>query len=103
MFPFHDATAALNEPQSARMEQRTKPHVKAAIQKAAALMGIDETAFVTNAAYERAQETILAHERTILSAEDRDVFFAALETPPAPADELRDAFKLHDRLVVHDD
>ncbi len=55
MRSFKDAKEALAEPKSARMEQRTKPHVKATIEQAAALMGVDATSFVTNAAYERAQ------------------------------------------------
>ncbi|MEE9209480.1 MAG: DUF1778 domain-containing protein [Kiloniellales bacterium] len=102
MLPFDDAAEALDEPKSARMEQRTKPHVKAAIRKAAALMGVDETAFVTNAAYGRALETIKAHERTVLSAEDRDVFFAALEAPAAPTEALVEALRTHDRRAVDD-
>ncbi len=102
MLPFDDGTRALDEPKSARMEQRTKPHVKAAIQKAAALMGVDETAFVTAAAYERALESIAAHERTVLSAQDRDVFLAALEAPAAPTEALREAVRMRDRRVIDD-
>ena len=102
MLHFTDLTAAVDEPKTARMEQRTKPHVKAEIQKAAALMGIDETAFVTNAAYERARASIEAHERTVLTAEDRDVFLAALDSPATPSAAMREAFDLHGRTVVDD-
>ncbi len=102
MRSFKDAKEALAEPKSARMEQRTKPHVKATIEQAAALMGVDATSFVTNAAYERARETISAHERTVLSAEDRDVFLAALEDPSAASDALREALRLHAARVVDD-
>ena len=73
MLNFNDSAAAIDEPKTARMEQRTKPHVKAQIQRAAALLGVDETTFVTSVALERAQATIVDHERTILSAEDRDL------------------------------
>jgi len=83
------------------MEQRTKPHVKAEIQKAAALMGIDETAFVTSAAYDRACATIRDHERTVVTAEDREVFLAALEAPAAPSEAMRRAFALHDQIIVN--
>ena len=103
MIDFNDAAAALDEPKSARMEQRTKPHVKAEIQKAAALMGIDETAFVTNAAYERALAAIRDHERSVLTADDRDAFLAAMDAPPAPSDAMRRSFDLHDRMIVDDD
>ena len=103
MLQFKDSTGALDEPKSARMEQRTKPHVKATIDLAAALLGVDSTAFVINAAYERAQEAIKAHELTVLSAEDRDVFLAALENPAPPTDALREAFRLHDARIVTDE
>ncbi len=100
MLPFKNSVDVVDEPKSARMEQRTKPHVKATIERAAALTGIDATSFVTNAAYERARETILAHERTVLSAPDRDVFLAALENPAAPTDALREALGRHGARVV---
>ena len=50
MLSFHDSAATIDEPKTARMEQRTKPRVKAQIQQAAALLGIDETTFVISAA-----------------------------------------------------
>lgn len=103
MSTLMEVTKALEEPKSARMEQRTKPHVKTTIEQAAALMGVDATSFVTNAAYERARDVILAHERTVLSTEDRDAFLAALEKPAAPTDELREALDLHDARVVVDE
>ena len=95
MLSFHDSTAAIDEQKTARMEQRTKPSVKAQIQLAAALLGIDETTFVTIAALEQAKSTIADHERTILSAEDREVILAALDTPAEPTDALRQAMALH--------
>ena len=39
MLNFHNNADAIDEPKTARMEQRTKPHVKAQIQRAAALLG----------------------------------------------------------------
>ena len=95
MLRFQDSTAAINEPKTARMEQRTKPSVKAQIQQAAALLGIDEPSFVTSAALEQARLTIADQERTLLSAEDREVVLAALDTPVEPTDALRQALALH--------
>ena len=43
MLAFTDTSAKIDEPKTARMEQRTKPHVKAEIQRAAVLLGMDET------------------------------------------------------------
>ena len=103
MLIFDDYAAAIDEPKTARMEQRTKPHVKAQIQRAAALLGIDETTFVTSVALERAQATIADHERTLLSAADRDVVLAALETPALSTDALREVMAMHDARVVQGD
>ena len=96
---FTDASARIDEPRTARMEQRTKPHVKAEIQRAAGLLGMDETTFVTSVAYERARATIRDHERTVLTPRDREVFLAALDTPAEPTDTLREASALHRRMV----
>lgn len=102
MLSFTDKTAAIDEPKSTRMEQRTKPHVKREIQAAAALLGIDETAFVTDAAYAKARAVIRDHERTRLTGEDRDVLLAALDAPAEPTVALREAFGLHRKIVVDD-
>ncbi len=101
MLNFQDPAAAIDEPKTARMEQRTKPHVKAQIQQAAALLGVDETTFVTSAALERARSTIADHERTLLSAEDRGVILAALDAPAEPTEALREAMALHGARVTH--
>ena len=99
MQSYRDATRAVDEPRNARMEQRTKPHVKAEIQRAAALLGVDETAFVISAAYARARSTIDDHERTALTNQDRAVFLAALDAPAQPTEALREAVATHRRLI----
>ena len=101
MLDFRDWAADIEGPKTARMEQRTKPHVKAQIQQAAALLGVDETTFVTSVALERARETIEDHERTILSAKDRAVVLAALDNPAEPTDELKEAMALRRERVAH--
>ena len=103
MLSFHDSAAAIDEPKTARMEQRTKPSVKAQIQQAVALLGVDETTFVINAALDRAKSTIAEHERTVLSAEDRRVLLAAFDSPAEPTAALRRAMALHKAAVVHAD
>ena len=102
MLNLHDNTVAIDEPGTARMVQRTKPRVKTQIQHAAALLGIDETTFMVNAALEQAKVTIAAYERTVLSAKDRDVVLTALATPAEPTDGLRQAMALHEAGVAHD-
>ena len=102
MLSFHDSAAAINEPKTARMEQRTKPSVKAEIQKAVTLLGIDETTFVISATLDRARSIIADHERTILTAKDRDVILAALDNPPEPTEGLRQAMAIHKAAVAYD-
>jgi uncharacterized protein (DUF1778 family) len=101
MPPFKDSGSTIDEPRSARMEQRMKPRVKAEIQRAAALLGVDETTFVVSAAFERARQTIVDHERTVLTTKDRDVFLAALDAPAKPSRALRDAVAVNRRLIRH--
>ncbi|MEM9838024.1 MAG: DUF1778 domain-containing protein [Pseudomonadota bacterium] len=103
MRPFTDTTKAIDEPKNARMEQRTKAHVKAAIQEAAALLGVDETTFVTSVAYGRALATIADHQSTALTPEDVDLFMAALDAPANPTDALKAAAKAHAARVQRAD
>ena len=63
---------------------------------------IDETTFVTGAALERARLTIADHERTLLTAEDRDVVLTALDAPSEPTEALREAMALHEARVARD-
>lgn len=101
MRAFTDATGAIKEPKTARMEQRTKPHVKATIQQAAAALGVDETTFVTSVAYERAQATLIDHQSTVLSARDAAALMAALDTPARPSAALKKAAAAHKARVRH--
>ena len=82
-----------------RMNFRTKPRIKATIQKAAALAGLDDSAFTLQAAYQAARAVISAHERTELQALDHAAFFAALDQPAPATPALRAAFQRHQRTV----
>ena len=100
MLAFHDMVAELEERSSERMNFRTKPRIKQAIQRAAALSGVDDSVFTMNAAYRAATETIAAHERTTLQPVDHQAFFAALNSPSAPTTKLRDAFRRHKETIA---
>lgn len=63
---------------------------------------IDEMTFMTGTALERTRFTIADHERTLLTAEDRDVVLAALDAPQEPTEALREAMGLHEALVARD-
>jgi uncharacterized protein (DUF1778 family) len=95
MLTLDDDIKALNERSSERMNFRTKPRIKQIIQRAAALSGVDDSVFTMNAAYRSAMETIAAHERTVLQPADHAAFFAALDAPASPTDNLRNAFLRH--------
>jgi uncharacterized protein (DUF1778 family) len=82
-----------------RMNFRTKPHIKRAIQKAAALSGLDDSAFVMNAAYQAALKMIERHERLALSAAAAEAFFAALDNPRPPTEALKALMDRHHRAV----
>lgn len=103
MLAFKDETLAIDEPKNVRLEQRTKPHVKAQIQQAAALLGIDETAFVTTTAYERARAVIQDHQRTILTTEDAEAFLALLDNSAPVAKARRESAELHEQMVIDDE
>lgn len=99
MLGFDDKAAHVDERSSERMNFRTKPRIKQAIQRAAALSGVDDSVFTINAAYRSAIETITTHERTTLSPVDQQAFFAVLDNPPAPTDSLRAAFRRHRQTI----
>ena len=96
---FDDAAKCLEERSSERMSFRTNPRIKAAIQRAAALSGVDASVFAMNAAYKSAMETIATHERTFLQPADHAAFFEALDNPPAPTAKLRAAFARHRQTI----
>lgn len=100
MLDFEDQIGAVEERSSERMNFRTNPRIKRAIQRAAALSGVDDSVFTMNAAYREAMATIAAHERTGLQPVDHAGFFAALDTPPAPSERLRAAFARHGETIT---
>lgn len=100
MTAFQDTFKELDEPSDARMNFRTSARIKRTIQRAAALSGVDDSAFTLEAAYQSALVTIAAHERTALVAADHAAFFEALDNPPAPTAKLKEAMSRHRATVV---
>lgn len=96
MLPFettlHAAIEAIDEPGSARMDQRTKPSMQAGIEAAADLMGIEASAFVVMSACARAQ--------TRLSQCDHQALLAALDEGTTSTPALLEAWQLHQDQVV---
>lgn len=100
MLGFRDEASCIDERSSERMNFRTKPRIKRTIQRAAALLGVDDSTFAMNAAYRSAMETIAAHERTALLPVDHAAFFAALDAPSAPSEKLRAAATRHRETIT---
>jgi len=69
----------------ARMEFKTTEQVKSLLIEAASMSGVDLTAFVINAAAERARAVLEEHARIKLDAEAHARFAAALFLPLATA------------------
>ena len=82
-----------------RMNFRTKPRIKAAIQRAAALTGLDDSAFTMQAAYQAARAVISSHELTELQEIDHAAFFAALDQPAPATPAVKAAFQRHQSTV----
>ena len=97
---LHALIEAIDEPRSARMDQRTKPAVKASIEAAADLMGIEASAFVVMSAYARAQELLSGRQQTLLSQGDHQVLLAALDEKTTPTPALLEAWQLHQEQAV---
>ena len=96
---LHAAIEAIDEPRSARMDQRTKPSVKASIEMAADLMGLEASAFVVMAAYTRAQELLSSKQQTLLNQADHQALIAALDAESSPTSALLEAWQLHQDQV----
>lgn len=95
-----DRLGSISERSSKRMSFRTRPSIKQAIQRAAAMTGVDASVFIAGAAYKAAAKVVQAHERTVLALVDHAAFFAAMDAPPRPADRLRRAFVRHRETVT---
>lgn len=100
MRAFNNYTAEIDEPNDARMNFRTKARIKKAIQRAAKLSGVDDSTFTMSAAYQSALATIAAHERTLLSSIDHDIFLNALDNPPEPNEKLKQAFARYSETII---
>ncbi|MCP3732752.1 DUF1778 domain-containing protein [Sphingomonas sp. MG17] len=99
MSAISDAAAAVDERASERMNFRVKPRVKQAIQRAAALSGVDDSVFAVTALYNAALATISTHEHTVVTERDFKAVLDALDNPPQPSDRMRRAVEGYKRRV----
>ena len=80
----------------ARMELKTTEEMKDLIFRAAALMGIDATAFVLAPAAERAQQVIANYSAIQLSLAGQRRFAALMQQPPEPTQAMQALGELPD-------
>jgi len=99
MLAFEDKAAKVPERATERMNFRMRPQVKNAIQRAAALVGVDDSVFAINALYNAALATISTHEHTKVTARDFAAILDALDNPPEPTDMMRTAVEGYKRRV----
>lgn len=80
----------------ARIELKTTEDMKDLIFRAAALMGIDATAFVLAPAAERAQQVIANYSAIQLGVEGQRRFAALMKQPPEPTQAMKALGELPD-------
>jgi len=93
MLHYQDATAGVAEKKSVRKEQRVKPSISAAISRAAAAVGMDESAFIVSAAYEKAVAIERSQFSTSLDPQYFQRFAKAINAPGKRHEGLTEAAK----------
>lgn len=94
MIQFEDtAAAAAAETKSARKELRMKPGVAAKIRDVALMVGMDESTFITSAAYQKAQEIEQSQFSSVLPEDQFDAFSAAVASTGERNETLADLMK----------
>lgn len=74
---------------NARMELKTTRALKQTLTRAAALSGVDLTAFVLSSAEEKARNVIEHHDSLALSRNEQERFLDVLSQPPKPPAALK--------------
>lgn len=78
---------------SERIELRTKPEIKSIIEQAAQLQHTTISAYLIEAALNKAKEDLKESESFTLNQKDRDLFFKLIASPPEPNTALKSLMK----------
>lgn len=81
---------------ASRLDIRTKKQTKEIIESAANYLGVTTSAFVVECAMERARKVLKQAEYIQLNASETRRFFELIENPPAPNENLKRLFKIHE-------
>jgi uncharacterized protein (DUF1778 family) len=85
-------------PRQDRVEFRTSHQEREQIEKAAAFLGMNVSAYLRMVAIERSTEVLKNNRTILLSNQNRGIFLEALENPPKPNKNLKKAVKVYQRL-----
>ena len=81
-----------------RISLRIDSESKELLKEAADLLGVPMSAFIIQAAMEKARDTKIGQKRLVLSDRDRDRFLSALEKD-TPNEDLQEAVEAHNELI----
>jgi len=82
-----------------RLDVRASSKEKKRFAAASAILGMSVSSFLRMSAMEKSTEVLKQHDTIFLSDEARDAFLNALQNPPKPNKELKQAFKEYNKLV----
>lgn len=86
------ATPVMTHPhRAARISARIAAEKKELMERAAAIRGVSLTNFLIDSAYDRAVDTVRAHESWVLNEGQSAFVVDLLLNPPAPTEEMRHA------------
>ncbi len=93
-------TMAMAVPMRARMELKTTPDMKDLLQSAAALEGLDLTAFVISSAAEKARTVLTAYAQITHSVNQQLALVKLLTSPAKPTQAMKNLMNLPDFSAV---
>lgn len=80
----------------ARMEFKTTPDTKELLSRAAAMDGLDLTAFVLGSAIEKARRVLTEHAHIALSQQGQAALVQLIQTQPQPTQAMKELMALPD-------
>lgn len=99
MIQLNKVDEGFQESKSLRKDLRFKPSVMAAIERAASVVGMDSSSFITSVSYRAAQDIEKAQYRTVLSDAGFDAFAAAVDGSAQNNQALADLFAKRGALL----
>ena len=102
MLDFHKVSLS-NEKQSRTTQVRHGDSLAELIERATTVLGVEKSIFLRNAIAKEAQRVIDDSAFHMLSAEDAELFSAALDKAPAPTPRAKRAAEAYRRRIINAD